>query len=137
MAGIPNASESIIVARDIELVKLTKAKYHLLHASVKESLPHIREAKKLKLPVTAEVTPHHFLLTDKEIYKFGSNAKMNPPLRSEEDRLALIAALQDGTIDAIATDHDRMKKLMKQIIYFYLWYCWRRNFITFITRIIS
>jgi dihydroorotase len=105
IAGIANASESIIVARDIELVKLTQAKYHLLHTSVKESLPHIRAAKKLMLPVTAEVTPHHFLLTDKEIYKFGSNAKMNPPLRSEEDRLALIEALQDGTIDAIATDH--------------------------------
>ena len=105
IAGIPNVSESVIVARDIELVKLTGAKYHLLHASVKESLDHIRAAKKLKLPVTAEVTPHHFILTDQAIYKHGSNAKMNPPLRSEADRLALIAGLKDGTIDAIATDH--------------------------------
>lgn len=105
IAGIPNSSESIIVARDIELVKQTNAKYHVLHVSAKESLEHIRRAKELNLPVTAEASPHHFTLTDKAIYEFDTNAKMNPPLRSEEDRKALIEAMQDGTIDAIATDH--------------------------------
>jgi len=103
--GIPNSSESVIVARDIELVKQTGARYHVLHVSTKESLCHIRNAKKLGLPVTAEVSPHHFTLTDKAVYEFDTDAKMNPPLRSEEDRKALIEALTDGTIDAIATDH--------------------------------
>ena len=105
VAGIPNSSESVIVARDIELVKQTGAKYHVLHVSTKEALEHIKNAKKQKLPVTAEVAPHHFSLTDEALYEFGANAKMNPPLRSEADRVALIKGLQDGSIDAIATDH--------------------------------
>ncbi len=103
--GIPNISESIIVARDIDLVRLTGAKYHVLHVSAKETLPYIRQAKKEGLPVTAEVSPHHFTLTEEDVLKYNTNAKMNPPLRSKEDKEALIEALCDGTIDAIATDH--------------------------------
>jgi dihydroorotase len=103
--GIPNISESIIVARDIELVRLTGAKYHILHVSAKETLPYIRQAKKEGLPVTAEVSPHHFTLTEEDVLKYDTNAKMNPPLRSKEDKEELIKALCDGTIDAIATDH--------------------------------
>lgn len=113
IAGIPNSSESTIVARDIELVKQIKSKYHVLHVSTKESLEHIRNAKKAKLPVTAEVSPHHFTLTDTAIYDCDTNAKMNPPLRSETDRKALLKALQDGTIDAIATDHAPHEKSSK------------------------
>ena len=103
--GIPNASESIIVARDIELLKLTNGNYHLLHASTKESVELIRRAKKLGLKATAEVAPHHFVLTEEDVIKNGTLSKMNPPLRTEEDRQALIEGLIDGTIDAIATDH--------------------------------
>ncbi len=103
--GIANISESIIVARDIELARLTGAKYHLLHCSTKEALFYVKQAKKDGLKVTAEVTPHHFSLTDEALLEYGSNAKMNPPLRSEQDRIALIEGLKDGTIDAIATDH--------------------------------
>lgn len=105
LRGIPNASESVIVARDVDLVRLTGAKYHVLHVSARESLQHIRQAKQENLPVTAEVSPHHFSLTDAAILEHDTNAKMNPPLRSTADNEALIAALQDGTIDAIATDH--------------------------------
>ncbi|MBT4878417.1 MAG: dihydroorotase [Alphaproteobacteria bacterium] len=105
VSGIPNVSESVIVARDIDLVRLTGGKYHVLHVSARESLPYIVAAKKENLPVTAEVSPHHFSLTDAAILEHDTDAKMNPPLRSELDRTALIEALKDGTIDAIATDH--------------------------------
>ena len=103
--GIANASESVIVARDIDLCRLTGGKYHVLHVSTREALDHIKRAKKEGLPVTCEVAPHHFSLTDKAILVQDTNAKMNPPLRSEEDRLALLQGLKDGVIDAIATDH--------------------------------
>ncbi len=103
--GIPNISESVIVKRDLEILEKTGGHYHLLHVSTKEALDAIRDAKKKGLKATVEVCPHHFALNDKAILKHGSNAKMNPPLRSEEDRLSLIEGLKDGTIDAISTDH--------------------------------
>ncbi len=103
--GICNATESIIVARDIELLRLTGGHYHLLHASTKEAVELIRRAKAEGLNATAEACPHHFLLTDEAVREHQSNAKMNPPLRREEDRLAIIEGLKDGTIDAISTDH--------------------------------
>lgn len=103
--GIPNSSESVIVARDLEILQAVGGHYHLLHCSTREALDLIRRAKAKGLRATAEVSPHHFTLTDAAVLKFGTNAKMNPPLRSEEDRLALIDGLKDGTIDAIATDH--------------------------------
>jgi dihydroorotase len=105
ISGIPNASESVIVARDIEILKLTGGSYHLLHASTKESIELIQKAKALGLDATCEVAPHHFLLNEEAVLKHGTNAKMNPPLRAESDRKALEAALIDGTIDVIATDH--------------------------------
>lgn len=103
--GIPNLSESIIVARDIRLMEKFGGSYHVLHVSTKEAVDEIRAAKKKGLRVTAEAAPHHFALNDLAVLEHGTNAKMNPPLRSEIDRLAIIEALRDGTIDAIATDH--------------------------------
>ena len=103
--GIPNHSESIIVERDIQLTELTGGKYHVLHASAKETVDAVRRAKSRGINVTCEVSPHHLTLTDKEVLKQGAVAKMNPPLRSEEDRQSLLEALKDGTIDCIATDH--------------------------------
>ncbi len=105
LKGIPNASEAVIVARDIILAELTGGQYHLLHASTRESVELIRMAKKKGLRVTAEVAPHHFTLTDEAVMEYRTFSKMNPPLRAEADRLALIEGLKDGTIDAIATDH--------------------------------
>lgn len=103
--GIPNSSESIIVQRDIELLREFGGKYHVLHVSTKEALNAIRLAKKEGLNITCEVSPHHLVLTDEEVEKHGTNAKMNPPLRSKEDIIAMQEGLIDGTIDAIATDH--------------------------------
>ncbi len=103
--GIPNISESVIVARDLAILEAVGGHYHLLHCSTKESLEEIRRAKAKGLKATVEVSPHHFTLNDNAVLKFGTNAKMNPPLRSEQDRQALIEGLKDGTIDAIATDH--------------------------------
>ncbi len=103
--GIPNISESVIVARDIQILELTGGRYHVLHVSTKESIEAIRWGKSKGLNVTCEVAPHHFCLTDEAVLKNGTYAKMNPPLRSEADRKALEEALIDGTIDAIATDH--------------------------------
>jgi dihydroorotase len=103
--GIPNISESVMVERDIAILEAIGGRYHLLHCSTRQALDAIRRAKAKGLNVTAEVSPHHFMLTDAQVLKSGTLAKMNPPLRSEADRLALIKGLQDGTIDAIATDH--------------------------------
>ncbi len=103
--GIPNLSESIIVDRDLALLENVGGRYHLLHVSTKEALEAMRQAKRKGLNATVEVCPHHFILNDEEVLISGTNAKMNPPLRSEEDRLALVEGLRDGTIDAISTDH--------------------------------
>lgn len=104
--GIPNASEYLTVKRDIEVLRSVKnAHYHLLHVSTKEALNEIRIAKKQGLNVTCEVTPHHFTLNEDAVLSLGPMAKMNPPLRSEEDRMAMLEGLEDGTIDCIATDH--------------------------------
>jgi len=103
--GIPNISESVIVERDLAILEAIGGRYHLLHVSTKEALKAMRRAKAKGLNATVEVCPHHFLLNDSAVLKVKTNAKMNPPLRSEEDRLALIEGLRDGTIDAISTDH--------------------------------
>lgn len=105
LPGIPNASEAVIVERDILLAELTGGKYHVLHVSTAEAVDAVRRAKKKGLRVTAEVAPHHFCLTDEAIGEYRTFCKMNPPLRAEKDRLAMIEGLKDGTIDAIATDH--------------------------------
>lgn len=105
LRGIPNVSESVIVERDIALLRQFGGRYHVLHVSTKEALDAIKRAKKEGLSVTCEVSPHHLVLTDECIETCGTNAKMNPPLRSKKDIEALQDALCDGTIDAIATDH--------------------------------
>ncbi|MDT0692127.1 dihydroorotase [Staphylococcus chromogenes] len=103
--GIPNICESVQIARDVLLSEATGCHYHVCHVSTKESVRVIRDAKKAGIPVTAEVTPHHLLLTENDIPSDNAIYKMNPPLRSVEDRQALIEGLLDGTIDIIATDH--------------------------------
>jgi dihydroorotase len=105
LKGIPRESENKIIERDIALAKKTGARLHIAHVSTKEGLAMVREAKKRGLAVTCEATPHHLLLTDEDVERLGANAKMKPPLRTEEDRRALVLGLSDGTIDAIATDH--------------------------------
>jgi dihydroorotase len=106
MPGIPPIAESIMVERDIALVRyIPRARYHVAHISTKEAVAAIRAAKREQLPVTCEVTPHHFTLTDEAVIGFDTNTKMNPPLRTRDDVEAIKAALRDGTIDVIATDH--------------------------------
>ncbi len=107
MKGIPASAETSIIARDIDLLKLSGGKLHIQHITVKDSVDLIRRAKSEKLPITCEVTPHHLVLTDKDVLDsgFDSNFKMMPPLRSENDVIALQEAVADGTIDVIATDH--------------------------------
>jgi dihydroorotase len=105
LKGISRASEESHVARDIMLGEITGARVHIAHISTAGSVEMVRQARRRGLSVTCEVTPHHFSLTDEAVIGFDTNTKMNPPLRSQEDRLALIEAIKDGTIDAIATDH--------------------------------
>jgi len=103
--GIPAAAEEAMVARDIVLAEHTGGHLHLAHLSTRGSFRMVREAKARGLRVTCEVTPHHFALTDQELKRFDADFKMNPPLRSQADLDALLEALADGTVDAIATDH--------------------------------
>ena len=114
LRGIPAASESIAVARDIQVVELTGCHFHVAHLSTRESLRLVREAKQRGLPVTCEVTPHHFTLIDEDVV-YDSRFKMNPPLAAREDREALIAELADGTVDAIATDHAPHAQSLKEV----------------------
>jgi len=111
LKGIPGAAEEVMVARDLILARLTKARLHIAHVSTRGSVELIRRAKEEGASVTAEVTPHHLTLTEERVEgkppnkRFDANAKVNPPLRTREDVQALIKGLKDGTIDAIATDH--------------------------------
>ena len=111
----PSAAESVMLARDLELVALTGARYHMAHISCMESLRLIRDAKRRGLPVTCEVTPHNLMLTDEACATYDTNFKMNPPLRSVADQAALREALGDGTIDAIATDHAPHSLVEKEV----------------------
>lgn len=105
LPGIPSVSEELMVYRDIKLAEYTGAKVHLAHISTAGSVELVREAKKKDISVTAEVTPHHFTLTDELVKTFNTNYKMKPPLRNRADLEALKEGLKDGTIDCIATDH--------------------------------
>ena len=105
LKGIPSASEDSIVARDLILTENTAARYHVAHLSTAGAVAMVRRAKEQGLAVTAEVAPHHFTLTEDDVGDYDTNAKMKPPLRSRADVDACIAGVQDGTIDAIATDH--------------------------------
>ena len=103
--GYPSIAESVMVERDLSLAAYEERPLHLLHLSARESVAALRAARECGVEATAEVTPHHLCLTDEAVRTLDSNLKMNPPLRSREDRAALIDALRDGTIGAIATDH--------------------------------
>jgi dihydroorotase len=105
LKGIPNCAEDAMTARDIMLAELTGGHLHVAHVSTRGSLELIRNAKARGVKVTCEVTPHHFSLTEEAVRGYNTHAKMNPPLRSQEDLAAVHAALADGTVDAIATDH--------------------------------
>lgn len=105
LPGIVNACESVQIARDVLLAEEANCHYHVCHVSTKESVRVIRDAKRVGIRVTAEVSPHHLLLTENDIVENDANFKMNPPLRSEADRDALLEGLLDGTIDFVATDH--------------------------------
>ena len=105
LIGSPNAAEDIIVARDIMLAEMTGGHLHVLHVSTAGAVELIRQGKKRGVHVTAEACPHHWILTDAEVEKQGTNARMHPPLRTQTDIDAIIEGLCDGTIDAVATDH--------------------------------
>jgi dihydroorotase len=108
LRGIPGAAESVGVERDIAVAEMTGGHVHIAHMSARQSLRAVRAGKAAGIRVTCEVTPHHFVLTDQVLAERGgydANAKMNPPLREEADRAAMIEGLRDGSIDVIATDH--------------------------------
>ncbi|MBU0520290.1 dihydroorotase [bacterium] len=105
LPGIPRLSEDIMTVRDVMLAEYTGGKLHLAHVSTKGALEALEDALKRGLPVTGEVSPHHLLLTDKAVESFDTSTKMKPPLREEEDRLALIEGMKRGAFAAIATDH--------------------------------
>jgi dihydroorotase len=105
LKGMSGSAEESHVARDIMLARLTGARVHIAHISTAGAVAMVRAAKREGLLVTCEVTPHHLALCDAAVQGFDTNTKMSPPLRSEEDRAALIEAAGDGTIDAISTDH--------------------------------
>jgi dihydroorotase len=104
-AGYPSLAESVMVERDLALAAYEERPLHLLHLSARESVVALRRALAAGVDVTAEVTPHHLCLTDEAVRSLDPNLKMNPPLRGTDDRTALVDALRDGTIQAIATDH--------------------------------
>jgi dihydroorotase len=113
LRGWPRVAEDIIVARDVLLAEACRARYHVAHISSLGAVRILREAKSRGLKVTAEVTPHHLLLTDAALLGYDTGCKVNPPLRAEEDRAAVREALADGTIDCIATDHAPHSSLEK------------------------
>ncbi len=105
LRGMPAVAEEIDAVRDCALAKLTGARVHLAHVSTRGALDAVRRAKEIGLPVTCEVAPHHWTLTDEAVAEYDTNTKMDPPLRSPDHVGAIIEGLRDGTIDAIATDH--------------------------------
>ena len=105
LPGIPGIAEEACLVRDLRIVEFVGGRYHAQHLSSGGSVDILREAKRRGLAVTAEVTPHHLALTDESILTFDTNAKVNPPLRSRDDMIALREGLRDGFIDVIATDH--------------------------------
>ena len=105
LAGIPSVSESTQVARDCALAAYEQGRIHVQHVSARETVETLERAKAAGTQVTCEASPHHLLLTDEDVRSLDTNFKMNPPLRAEEDRLALVEALRSGAIDCVATDH--------------------------------
>jgi dihydroorotase len=105
LAGVPSVSESTMVARDCELARFEEGRIHIQHVSARETVEVLERAKAAGVHVTAEASPHHLLLTDEKVRTLDTHFKMNPPLRSEDDRQALIAGLRSGVLDCVATDH--------------------------------
>ena len=108
LRGIPGVAESLMVERDVSLAELTGAHVHIAHMSARQSIRAVRAGKARGVRVTCEVAPHHFTLTDQALdgpVKYDTNLKMNPPLREDADREAMLAGIEDGTVDVIATDH--------------------------------
>lgn len=105
LKGIPASSEEIMVVRDLILAEKADARIHIAHLSVKGAIDYIREAKKKKVKVTTEVTPHHLFLTDSALESYDVNLKVNPPLRSKDDVETLVKAVRDGIVDVFVTDH--------------------------------
>ena len=114
IAGMPAATESVAVARDIQMAELTGCRFHVAHLSARASLELVRAAKQRGLRVSCEVTPHHFTLCDEDV-EYNTSFKMNPPLAAADDRAALIEGLADGTVDAIATDHAPHEPALKEV----------------------
>jgi len=115
LVGQPSQAESVMVGRDVELVDLTGSRYHVAHVSAARSVAMVREAKRRGLPVTCEVTPHHFSLTDESCESYDTATKVMPPLRSAADVEALKEGMADGTIDCIATDHAPHSDVEKEL----------------------
>jgi dihydroorotase len=105
ITGYPSIGESLMVARDLRIARYEGQPIHLCHLHVRESVEEVRQARALRVDVSAEASPHHLLLTDEDVRSLDPNLRMSPPLASEDDRHALIEALRDGTIDCVATDH--------------------------------
>jgi dihydroorotase len=105
LSGIPNAAEDVMIARDLMLGELTGGRLHIQHVSTRYGVELIRQAKARGVRVTAEATPHHFCLTDEAVEGYRTEAKVNPPLRAEVDRQAVLEGVRDGTLDVIAADH--------------------------------
>ena len=116
LRAMPAAAEALIVDRDVTLAQqIRESRLHVAHLSTAEALKAVRRGKRAKARVTCEVTPHHFTLIDENVGEYDTNFKMNPPLRSASDREAIVVALADGTIDAIATDHAPHASHEKQV----------------------
>ena len=115
LRGIPRVAEEIMIYRDIALAHYTKRPIHIAHISTREAVDLVRRAKALGTNVTTETTPHYFTLTEEAVVGYNTYAKMNPPLRTADDRLAIQQGLQDGTIDAIATDHAPHSSVEKKV----------------------
>ena len=110
LIGIPSCAEVIVIERDIRLAKLTGVNYHVAHVSTRDSINVIREAKKAGLKITCDTAPPYFSLNETSLLSYNTAFKLSPPLRIEDDRLAVIEGIQDGTIDAIASDHRARSK---------------------------
>lgn len=119
LAGIPNEVEDLIIARDLMMARLTGSRVHIAHVSTKGGVELIAKAKADGVKVSAEVTPHHLCLTEEAVRGYDTNTKVNPPLRTESDRLALLQALKDGVIDCVATDHAPHTIQDKDVEYMY------------------
>ena len=119
LPGIPRLAEDVVVLRDIAVAEYVDAAYHVAHVSTQGTVHAVRQAKEKGLKVTCEVTPHHFTLTDERVRGYDTNTKMNPPLRTRDDVIAMKESLRDGVIDAIATDHAPHAIFEKDVEYAY------------------